>query len=293
MDSAYYVRDWPAIYETADTVRTQRTTYVPTPNKHDGLGYRRITAEPDGVDLFAAWNLFVQVASRSRGKHQRGWLVRDGQALTAEDIAVMTGFPQRIFDRGLEFFSDPKQGWLESRPLAECPQDGTDARASDRPVAPDNPVPSGDVSGVHPDISGGVPPRSGRHPDASGWPPDRPKVSQSALSIESIDNRIDLQIDPIESNRSSGTAAPGATGSSFPDLFARILETTREANNRQTRAHWEQRFRLLGAQGLESQVSATRDRMRDGGVRNAAAYLTKACDTEINRRKQLDRGVAA
>ena len=111
MPPVYRVKDWDAIYETAETRKLENLRWVPTPNKHDGLGFRRIAQNRNRAELLSAWLLIVQVASKGR-RGQRGILTRDGRPLDAEDLSLMTGFPAPIFAQALTFFSDPKQGWL-------------------------------------------------------------------------------------------------------------------------------------------------------------------------------------
>ncbi len=108
----YRVKDWDKHYETAETRKLVSLRWLPVPNKHDGLGYRRIAAQPNAAELFTAWILILQVASKGRGPDERGNLLRGQEALGAEDLAMMTGFPVAIFERALDFFSNPKQGWL-------------------------------------------------------------------------------------------------------------------------------------------------------------------------------------
>jgi hypothetical protein len=107
----YKIANWSSIYETHETRKLVRLTWIPMPNKHDGLGFRLIAAEKDGAELFAAWVLLVQIASKS-DRSSRGSLWRDQTPLDATGMALMTGFPKRIFERALAFFSQPRIGWL-------------------------------------------------------------------------------------------------------------------------------------------------------------------------------------
>lgn len=116
MPTLYRIRDWEDRYETAETRKLHALQWAAVPNKHDGLGYRRMAAQRNGVELFAAWVLLVQVASKGR-RGQRGAIARDGRPLSPADLALMTGFPAGIFERALLFFSDPQQGWLLTTPL--------------------------------------------------------------------------------------------------------------------------------------------------------------------------------
>jgi hypothetical protein len=120
MIKLYCIRDWDTIYETAETRKLENLRWVATPNKHDGLGYRRITSQKNACELFAAWNLLIQIASKGR-KGCRGKLIRDGRPMDSADMALVTGFPKSIFDRALEFFSNPTQGWLVDGDKAKSP----------------------------------------------------------------------------------------------------------------------------------------------------------------------------
>lgn len=110
----YHVKNWQERYETHETRKLKSLGWVATPNKHDGLGYRTMAAEKDSIGLFTAWNLIIQVASKSEPKDRRGYLERDGLPITPAQFELITGFPAKIFERGLSFFSSPCINWLES-----------------------------------------------------------------------------------------------------------------------------------------------------------------------------------
>ena len=107
----YSIRNWDN-FETCETRKLEYLKWVPTPNKHDGLGFRRMAAQRNRCELFAGWNLIFQVASKGRKGSERGRLIRDGVPLSAEDLAIMTGFPASVFQTALDFFSSPQIGWL-------------------------------------------------------------------------------------------------------------------------------------------------------------------------------------
>lgn len=110
--TAYRIANWDRLYENSETRKIKRLSWVPTRNKHDGLGFRLMVRDPRKVELFCAWNLILQIASKGEGK-ERGTLVRDGLPLSPDDLGMMTGYPPGIFKHGLEFFSNPKVAWLE------------------------------------------------------------------------------------------------------------------------------------------------------------------------------------
>jgi hypothetical protein len=108
----YRVKNWDTNFESYETKKLTHLKWVPVPNKHDGLTYRRVAAQKNSCELYTAWTLILQVASKSK-KGERGSLIRDQKALNADDLAIMTGFPVKIFQSALEFFSSPEIGWLE------------------------------------------------------------------------------------------------------------------------------------------------------------------------------------
>lgn len=108
----YRVTNWDAQYETCETKKITYLKWVPVPNKHDGLGYKRVAMQKNACDLFTAWNLIIQVASKGKKDTERGMLIRDKVPLTPEDLALMTSYPAKIFITALEFFSSSQMGWL-------------------------------------------------------------------------------------------------------------------------------------------------------------------------------------
>lgn len=109
----YSIKNWGKLFETAETRKLKRLTWVPVPNKHDGKGYRRILRLQDGPLVYAAWVLVLQVASKCP---TRGVLADDDGPLTAEDIADKTGYPVRYFEIALKALARKEIGWLKVDP---------------------------------------------------------------------------------------------------------------------------------------------------------------------------------
>lgn len=175
----YRIAKWREVYETHETRKLVRLNWIPVPNKHDGLGFRSIAAEKDGAALFGAWNLIVQVASRADREH-RGTLIRDETPLSASSLSTMTGFPAKVFERALAFFSQPSIGWL----LAEQWQ-------TDLPLSPDVP---GDGPGNLPDEGKGMEGKEGKGMDvgrAAGAAPA--SLSLETLKSNSAYHGIDVE----------------------------------------------------------------------------------------------------
>ena len=110
--TALKIKNWESRYENAETKKYKKLSYVLVPNKMDGLGYRLLAGQKDNSDLFSAWILMVEVASHG-DPSQRGWLLRDGVPLTAEHLALMTGFKKKIFEKAIKFFLEAPVQWLE------------------------------------------------------------------------------------------------------------------------------------------------------------------------------------
>lgn len=106
----YRIKNWDMWYEKAQTRRCKNMSWVATPNRHDGSGYRRVAEHERNCELFCAWCLILQVASRMP---KRGLLVKDGRALTESDLAYMTGFPKEIFSLAFTVLIGSGIGWLE------------------------------------------------------------------------------------------------------------------------------------------------------------------------------------
>lgn len=108
----YKIANWSAFYESKDSRRTAGPMkWIPVPTKTDGFGFGLLKQERNRTELLAAWYLMLGVAAKQT-RELRGSLMRDGSPLTAEDLALMTGFPAKIFDDAFAFFTQPRQGWL-------------------------------------------------------------------------------------------------------------------------------------------------------------------------------------
>jgi len=109
MKPLYAIRKWEELFETCETKKIKKLSWVPIPNKHDGKGYRRILKFQDGPLVYAGWLLLVQVASKCP---KRGILADDDGPLDADDLADKTGFPKEYFELAFKFLVRPEIGWL-------------------------------------------------------------------------------------------------------------------------------------------------------------------------------------
>jgi len=107
----YRIRDWERHFESAESRKIRhRLTWLRLPNKHDGKSYRRLSRQEDAAELFAAWVLTLQVASKCP---QRGVLADEDGPLDPEDLADKTGFHPLIFRKLFAFAVLPEIGWMD------------------------------------------------------------------------------------------------------------------------------------------------------------------------------------
>jgi len=112
----FTVKDWDSLFENHASRKLKGLGWVPIPNSHDSIAYCRMMARKDGPEIFAAWILIVQLASRCT---DRGILASsDGRAYGPDEMAVKTRGPERIFSLALPYLC--QVGWMNSEPsLAE------------------------------------------------------------------------------------------------------------------------------------------------------------------------------
>lgn len=113
VSTIYRIRDWDKHFENNRTRELKKIDWIPVPNKHDGSGFCAIMAEKDGMLIYAAWHLILQVASKC---DPRGTLMRDSRTPhTARTIALKTrcNDPKHI-QRALDFCASSEVGWIEA-----------------------------------------------------------------------------------------------------------------------------------------------------------------------------------
>ena len=117
---AYHITQWNPLYEKADTRKTDYMGWFCKQTKLVGIGIGKTMREPypRNVNLYGLWTILETLASQS-AVNERGWLIRGGLALDAEGMAdLVPTVPPTAFQEALEWFSQPKIGWLE---CVECP----------------------------------------------------------------------------------------------------------------------------------------------------------------------------
>lgn len=105
----YIIKDWDRNFENSESRKIKNLGWAPFPNKHDSAPFRRVASLKNSPEIFAAWVLIVQVASKMP---IRGKLENSGGALTSDDLSLMTGFPERIFTAALSELQKPGIQWI-------------------------------------------------------------------------------------------------------------------------------------------------------------------------------------
>jgi hypothetical protein len=117
----YKIRNWDQHFENNRTREMKRLGWVPVPNKQDGDGFCAIMHHEDGLKIFGAWVLLLQVASKCS---PRGTLVRDnGMPHTERTIARMTGAQEGDIYIAMQYLASSDVDWL-CYDHVEIPQEG-------------------------------------------------------------------------------------------------------------------------------------------------------------------------
>lgn len=113
----YRIKNWESIYENNRSRTVKDLAWVAIPNRHDGEGYSSIMAHSRSAEIFAAWILMLQVASRCQ---PRGSLMRDhGRPHTPQSMALKTRAKPEWFVLALELLTSEEIGWIEAVELPE------------------------------------------------------------------------------------------------------------------------------------------------------------------------------
>jgi len=129
----YRIHNWSTHFENNRSRTVERLSWVAIPNRHDGENYSALITHPDAAEMFAAWVLLVQVASKCQ---PRGSLLRgDGKPHNAASLSMKTRAPEEWFEKCLAWLED-NTDWLEIQDVAGGCQAG-DIQLSGGCQAPD------------------------------------------------------------------------------------------------------------------------------------------------------------
>jgi len=127
----YSVTGWDRHFENSRSRNVQDLAWVPVPNRFDGEKYSLLMQHKQAAQLFSAWILILEVASRC---NPRGTLKRsDGTPHDPASLALKTRAPAAWFELALPFFT--KNRWLVSEVIT-LPNDAADCQPPDTRPSP-------------------------------------------------------------------------------------------------------------------------------------------------------------
>lgn len=112
MGVLFKIRNWEFYYETHETRKLKNLRWIPMPNKHDGLTFKKIVARKDRCEIFTAWILILQIASKCPVRGQLSVDSPGNLPLSPGDMGLKTGFPGEIFQKALNLLSEGNDSWI-------------------------------------------------------------------------------------------------------------------------------------------------------------------------------------
>ena len=116
----YRIHNWNELYENNRSRNVTDLSWVKLPNRHDGEHFSAIMAHKDGAEIFAAFVLMVEVASKC---DPRGILIKDNKIPhTPLSLSLKTRAPAKWFEKALVYLEN-NTDWLVVTQVAEDGQD--------------------------------------------------------------------------------------------------------------------------------------------------------------------------
>lgn len=209
----YSIRDWQQHFECSDTRKCKRLSWIPQPVRHDGKSYRRLMRM--NPTHYLAWVLLVQVAANCP---RRGTLADEDGPLSAEDLALKTDCPAKIFSDAFQPLCEV--GWLVAEDVPEVSgnlpklPEACGHRQTDRQT----PLPDGKEEIV----TGSYPHASGCGGGDMALPGPSPSTGQPAGSTPSLFAQASGADTPPAKGKGPKKATARRTPSPFWQLFTRI-----------------------------------------------------------------------
>jgi hypothetical protein len=185
--TVYRIAKWESVFERAESRKLKQLTWVAMPVGFTGHGYQSLLEEfdTDAPAIYGAWCALVAVAA---GCVHRGILCSGrGVPMTPQRIARITGFPDALIARLMEWAAKEEICWLEQVPENELASVVTQSDLN----SPKIPA-SGDHRGNPPTISWNVGGSSGESPDYLTQPnptrhnPTPPNLTQPSAAAEVV-----------------------------------------------------------------------------------------------------------
>lgn len=106
----YKIKNWSSLFENNRSKTVTRLDWIPIPNSHDGENYSMLMEQENAAELYTAWVLMLQVASKCQ---PRGTLLRGNcQPHDARSLAIKTRARQEWFESAFAYLSR-ETDWLE------------------------------------------------------------------------------------------------------------------------------------------------------------------------------------
>lgn len=241
----WVITDWDKHYENSRSRGMKRLDWVPMPNHHDGGDYAKIAEHERGAEIFTAFVLCVEVASKMP---VRGILAdSNGHELTFRDLARKTRFPAAMFEFALPWLAD-KTKWIIN----------TDVNP---PTAPCQDA-DGQPSGSRRDPVTERREENRREEKESSGKPEDPKAEQCPpKKITPVQSLIGFFTDGLKKIDTEMSANGGHLARIFHDR----LKSTSEAEIRRRIENW-----------FKSDDGFVRENLNNAGVFNQKFHLLKS-----------------
>ena len=100
--------NWDECFENSESRKYKNLKWLPLPNKHDGEGWARLWQLKNSSEIFAAFILMLELASKCP---KRGVINKDGKPLGPEEMALKTRAPRAIFELAIQPLIEI--GWIK------------------------------------------------------------------------------------------------------------------------------------------------------------------------------------
>lgn len=192
----YRIAKWDEVFERAESRKLKSLSWVSIPTSFSSHGYQSMLDEfgDDAASIYGAWCALVAIGASCT---VRGILCNSrGKPLPVTHLVRLSGLPQSVFEKLIEWAAREDIGWLIPAQPSELPQNMQ---------PPTIPRQSPDTSGEFPDTSGESPDTSGESPgyitgqditehNTTGQdnPPtpqggESPSVGRRQLDLQSVD----------------------------------------------------------------------------------------------------------
>src|SRR5690349_12763589 len=102
----YAIRQWSKWFEKSHKPTERAFAWVAVPTRHDGKGFRRLLRQNNGMAIFGAFILMLEVSAKMP---VRGVLADEDGPLDAKDLADATGGDESVFAQAIDVLTDDSE----------------------------------------------------------------------------------------------------------------------------------------------------------------------------------------